>query len=54
MKNRIQMRKVGNVVEIKIVATSEEMADKFFDFVEQLSTAAFRFDLEETWKNNNE
>lgn len=48
------MWKKGNVVKIEIIATSEEMADKFFDLVETFGTAAFRFDLESEWKNREE
>lgn len=52
MKNRIEARKEGNMIQLKITATSEEMADKIFDLIELFGTTAFRIDLENQWKRD--
>lgn len=52
-KNRIEARKEGNVVEIRFIASSEEMADKIFDLIEAFGVAAIRVDLERDWKEGD-
>jgi hypothetical protein len=51
-KNIIEARKEGSTIEIKIIASSEEMADKLFDMIELFGTAAFRIDIEKEWESD--
>jgi hypothetical protein len=52
MKNQFAARKNGKIIEIRIIASSEEMADKFFDMIELFSTNALRIDLEREWRGD--
>lgn len=54
MKNRIEAVKKGKVIEIKIIANSEEMADKFFDLIEAFGIAVIKVDLEREWEKSEE
>jgi hypothetical protein len=51
MKNQFEARKRGKIIELRIIASSEEMADKFFDLIEIFSTKVLRIDLEQEWSD---
>lgn len=53
-KNRIEARLEGNVVELRFIASDEEMAHKFFDLIEAFGCAAVRVDLEREWKKQED
>lgn len=53
-KNRVEARRAGNLVELRIVFSDEAQADKFFDLIEAFGVAAVRVDLEREWREWNE
>lgn len=52
LKNKIRMGLVGNILDVQIVATSPEIAKKFYEVVEAATLAMVKVDLEREWKRN--
>lgn len=48
-KNRLEATQNGKLIEIKFTATSEAMADQFFELIELFAITAARIDLENEW-----
>ncbi|MFN6460813.1 MAG: hypothetical protein RMZ41_003070 [Nostoc sp. DedVER02] len=53
-KNFVKARLKGKIIEVQITASSEEMADKFFDMLESLVAKGFQVDLEQAWKKDSD
>ena len=52
MKNRIEMKQKGNIINIKIIAKSEKSANKIFDAIELFGNTLVRVDLEREWNSD--
>jgi hypothetical protein len=48
-KNRVSMELSGRAVDIRIIASSEAMAAKFYESIEVLIVQMVRIDLESEW-----
>ena len=51
-KNRVEIKKQGNIVEIRFIASSEDTANKLFDYLETFGIAAVKVDLEKEWEGD--
>ena len=47
VRNHFKLGKTENVVNLTITASSEQMADYFYDLIERMLTEAMRTQLEE-------
>lgn len=54
-RNKVEMGlRDGNVIDITITATSPEMADQIFTWIETGIIAMGRIDLERDWKHQSD
>ncbi|MCY6492203.1 hypothetical protein [Leptolyngbya sp. GGD] len=51
-RNHFKLGKSENTVELTITATSEQMADYFYDLIERILTEAMRTQLEQDLNSN--
>ena len=51
-KNHIFMGRDGKIIDIRITATSEAMAEKLYAAVETALIQGIRIDLEEQWQRD--
>lgn len=52
-KHRLELRLDGCVVEVRIIASDEVMARKFYELIEAFGVAAVRVDLEREWRDQD-
>lgn len=52
-KNVLRMGLSGREIDIHIVATSEEQAQKMYEAIERSLVKSVRIDMENEWERNN-
>ena len=53
-RNEIKMGLQSNIINIQIIAISDDMARKLYEMIKQMCTELVRVDLELDWRKDNE